>query len=213
MGMTREERKAKYYLERLLRSNGYATYAKILDRFDVNYTSDPNSVAYMLPGKGVIVINRGVDAEQASVLVRHEILHEYLKHEKRLLDSLAKKRGLNRSELEDTPLKELDDELKQQLYSNQDFNIAADYEISNRGYTEKDKDAVRAIQINSRIVSGLVTEDDHPDWVNLSVEEMYDKLAEERANQPPPVIKGILMNRGGKQVFLDPVGGVMYGKK
>ena len=213
MNMTQEERKAKGYLLRLLRTNGYPTYAKILDRFDFHYTSDPNTVAYMIPNKAVIVMNRGVDAEQASVLVRHEILHEYLRHEQRLLDSLARKRGLDRAALNGTPLAELDDELKRQLYSNQDFNIAADYEISNRGYTEKDKDAVRAIQINGRIVSGLVTEDDHPDWVDLTVEEMYDKLAEERQNQPPPVIKGVLTTHNGKPVFIDPMGGVIYGKR
>lgn len=213
MNMTQEERKAKDYLLRLLRTNGYPTYAKILDRFDFHYTSDPNTVAYMIPNKAVIVMNRGVDAEQASVLVRHEILHEYLRHEQRLLDSLARKRGLDRAALSDTPLAELDAELKRQLYSNQDFNIAADYEISNRGYTEKDKDAVRAIQINGRIVSGLVTEDDHPDWVDLTVEEMYDKLAEERRNQPPPVIKGVFTTHNGKPVFIDPMGGVIYGKR
>ena len=59
MGMTREVRKAKAYLSRLLKSNGYPTYAKILGKFDVNYTNDPNTVAYMEPGKGKIVINRG----------------------------------------------------------------------------------------------------------------------------------------------------------
>lgn len=123
MNMTQEERKAKGYLIRLLRTNGYPTYAKILDRFDFHYTSDPNAVAYMIPNKAVVVMNRGVDAEQASVLVRHEILHEYLRHEQRLLDSLARKRGLDRAALSDTPLAELDAELKRQLYSNQDFNI------------------------------------------------------------------------------------------
>lgn len=209
MGMTREERKAKSYLMRLLRTNGYPTYAKILDRFDLNYTSDPNSIAYMLPGKGVIVINRAVDARQASVLVRHEILHEYLKHEKRLLDHLAKKEGIDRNTLTDIPLEDIDKELKKKLYKNDMFNIAADYEISNRGYTERDKDDVRAIQINGRILSGLVTEDDHADWTEMSVEEMYDLLEQEKQSQEDEPIMGVFENG----YFIDPFGGVVYGKK
>ena len=183
MGMTKEERRAKDYLCHLLKTNGYPTYAKILDKFDVNYTSDPNTVAYMEPGKGRIVMNRGLDAKQASVIVRHEILHEHLKHEKRLLNNLARKRGLDRDKLDDMSLADLDKELKQELYGDQTFNIAADYEISNRGYTEDDKDDIRNILLNGQILTGLVTEDDHPDWVDLSVEEMYDKLREDRQNQ------------------------------
>ncbi len=218
MGMTREERKAKAYLQRLLRTNGYPTYAKILEKFDVNYTSDPNAVAYMEPSTGRIVINRELDSRQASVIVRHEILHNYLKHEKRLLDSLARKRGLDRKELEGTALEDLDKELKRQLYRNSNFNIAADYEISNRGYTEKDKDDVRAIQIGGRIVSGLVTEDKHPDWTELSVEEMYDKIEQEMEDakknadmdDEDDYIKGLLVN---PETFVDPFNKVVYNKK
>ena len=214
MSMTREERKAKAYLQRLLRTNGYPTYAKILDRFDVNYTSDPGAIAYMVPNEGKIVINRGLDSRQASVTVRHEILHEYLKHEKRLLDHLAKRKGIDRSALEDAALKDLDNELKKQLYSSDVFNYAADYEISNRGYTEKDKDDIRSIIFNGRVVSGLVTEDDHPDWVEMSVEEMYDALEKERKEAEKAAldtpIKGFMSPDGN--FFVDPVKGVMYGK-
>lgn len=210
MSMTREERKAKSYLVRLLRTNGYPTYAKILDRFDLNYTNDPNAIAYMLPGKGVIVINRAVDARQASVLVRHEILHEYLRHEKRLLDHLAQRKGIDRDALDEISLEDLDKDLKKILYRNSVFNIAADYEISNRGYTDKDKDDVRAIQINGRILSGLVTEDDHADWTEMSVEEMYD-LVEAEYLQQAQVINGFFNDDGSG--FIDPFGGVIYGKK
>ena len=210
MGMTAEERKAKHYLRQLLNSQGYPTYARILDKFDVNYTNNPNVVAYMEPNKGRIVLNRGVDARQASVLTRHEILHEYLKHEKRLLDELARQHGINKNELDDIALNELETELKQELYGDDTFNIAADYEISNRGYTERDKDDVRAITLNGRILSGLVTEDDHPDWVELSVEEMFDKLKKEKGKIKPEDLeyKGFLID---ETTFIDPVTGVAYG--
>ena len=207
--MTREERRAKDYLMHLLRSNGYPTYARILDKFDINYTSDPNTVAYMEPGKGRIVMNRGLEARQASVIVRHEILHEHLKHEMRLLNNLARKRGIDRKALEGIPLEDLDKELKKELYGDQTFNIAADYEISNKGYTDRDKRDVRGILINGRIVSGLVTEDQHPDWVDKTVEQMYDLLEEEREYQRNQPIPAVFID---DTTFLDPFTGVTYGK-
>jgi len=55
---------------------------------------------------------------------------------------------------------------------------------------------------------GLVTEDEHPDWVNLSVEEMYKRLREEAKNQEKKPIQGSLANG----VFVS-VDGRRYGKK
>ena len=62
-------------------------------------------------------------------------------------------------------------------------NIAGDYEISNRGYTEQDKRIARSIMLNGKVLSGLVTEDQHPDWVDLSFEEMYDRLASDMSQE------------------------------
>ena len=42
----------------------------------------------MEPGKGRIVVNETLDEKQISTVVRHEILHEYLKHERRYVQSL-----------------------------------------------------------------------------------------------------------------------------
>lgn len=206
MSMTREEKAAKYWISRVLSSNGYPTYAKIFSNFDFNFTNDPGVVAYMEPKKGRIVANRGLDENQICVLIRHEILHDYLQHEKRLLDKLARDNNLNPDELDDLTIADL----KKDLYKNQDFNIAADYEISNRGYTEKDKDIVRKINLNGRILSGLVTEDDHPDWVDLSVEDMFDKIRKEKQQMKPEdnIIMGALSPNGDVFVGID---GVVYG--
>lgn len=207
MSMTREEKAAKHYLSRLLASDGYPTYAKIFSNFDLHLTNDPGVIAYMEPNKGIITINRGLDEHQASVTIRHEILHDYLQHEKRLLDKLAKDRGIDPDDLDDLTI----DDLRKDLYSNADFNIAADYEISNRGYTEKDKKNIRNININGRILSGLVTEDEHPDWVDLSVEEMFEKLRKEKQKMKPDdngVIMGALLSDGNTFVSVD---GVVYG--
>lgn len=159
MAVTREEYLAKKQIMDKLAKEGYPTYAQLLDLFDLNLTNDPNVVGFMVPNKGVIVLNRNLDIDQVSTIVRHEILHEYLSHALRMERHLGKEAYDKRS----PSIHDL-------------INIAADYEISNRGYTEKDKNIIRAIKLNGKVLHGLVTEDDHPDWVDWSVEEMYDEL-------------------------------------
>lgn len=172
MAMTFREECAKREILKQLAKEGYKSYAKLLDLFEVNTTKDNSVVAYMVPDKGKIVVNEGLDIEQVSMVIRHEILHQYLDHHNRLIKHLAKQAGLDYDTLSEMDL----NELQNKLYSNQIFNIAGDYEISNRGYTEADKKTARNLYLNGQIVQGLVTELDHPDWVDLSVEEMYDRL-------------------------------------
>lgn len=152
---------AREQLIKKLRSQGYATYARILSLFDVYLTEDPNIVAYMIPNKATIAINKNLNIDQVSTIVRHEILHEYFNHQVRELN-LLKKRNLN-----------VNDQLAQLS------NIAGDYDISNRGYTDADKVTARAIILGDQVLQGLVTEDQHPDWVDLSYEDMLDKLIDQ----------------------------------
>lgn len=202
MGMTKKEKASKMWIIKKLVREGYVTYAKLFENFDLNITNNPGVIAYMEPGRGRIVINSELDEDQVSVAIRHEILHEFLKHEKRLITNLAKKFNLDPEKLLDKDL----EFLRSKLYSTSDFNIAADYEISNRAYTDKDKEAIRNINLGGRILSGLVTEDQHPDWVDLTVEEMYDKLVDMKKNTPNK-IKGVLLNQSR---FMSE-SGVMYG--
>ena len=175
--MTKEEKQAHAYIRALLKTQRYRPYAKLFDEFDFNYTDDPGVIAYMRPDKGVIVVNRALDEFQISTTIRHEILHQYLEHEKRLLHHLAVKKGMRADAFDDVPLNAVERAIvHMDLYSDDIFNRAADYEISNRGYTPEDKDHIRRIEMNGQILRGLVTDDDHPDWVDLSVEEMFDKL-------------------------------------
>ena len=155
MAITKREYYAKKQIMDILAKEGHKTYAELLDYFDLNLTKDPNVIAYMIPDKAVIVINENLDIAQASTIVRHEILHEYLSHAARM----AKHLGQDAYDKRSSSLHQL-------------INIAADYEISNRGYTEHDKNICR--QLNA-----LVTEDDHEDWAELSFEEMFDKLNQE----------------------------------
>ena len=207
--MTLQEKRIKLKLLEILAAEGFMTYARILrdpameireiseDEFQA---SGGGSIAYMEPGKGRIHIYPGLLYSQVSVLVRHEILHEYLRHEQRLIDHLGKKHKELADDISNLPVEELEEALKNELYSTKEHtgsysiaNIAGDYEIS-RYYTAADKDTIRNIIINGRAVRGLIVEDDHPDWVGLSVEELYDKVLEEenklKSEMPDPPKEG-----------------------
>lgn len=177
--MTREERATREALADRLAEQGYVTYSELFSLFDLNITYDPTTIGYMIPNKGTIVLNGTLKPQTMMLVIRHEILHEYLTHEKRLIDHVAKKHGLDPDDLDDVSL----EDIKNEIYKDSNFNIAGDYEISNRGYTEQDKQDIKNIELNGQIVSGLVTEDEHPDWVDLPLEDMYDNLVDELNKQ------------------------------
>ena len=158
---------AKRQIIRKLNEQGYPSYARLLDLFDVYLTDDPGVVGYMLPGKAAITLNKGLSINQVSTIVRHEILHEYFTHHERT--------------------QKFDKEHPDLLPLGSDHeasNIAGDYEISNRGYTDADKNIARNIIMgegeNQKILRGLVTEDQYPGWENMTFEELYEKILEER---------------------------------
>ena len=196
MIMLKNERNAKAAIMQFLAKQGYPRYASLLSYFDVNLTSDPNTIAYVENDRARIVINKYLSLEQVSVVVRHELLHRWLRHAYRAEKHVGK------------------DAWDKRTYGDhQIFNIAADYEISNRGYTDEDKKYVRNIEINDPSLSrternrrGLVTEDDHPEWVNLSMEEMMDKLNEVRENNEQ-VLKDFLQALKDAGVDLDNLSG------
>ena len=157
---------AKSKLIYTLREQGYPTYARLLDYFDVYITDDPNVVGYMVPRKAKIVLNGDLDMEQVSTVVRHEILHEFLTHMERN-DAFHRLHGASDGKLgKYIPVHELS-------------NIAGDFEISNLGYTDADKREMKRLKLNGQRLQGLVTEIDRPGWENLTYEEMYQKLLDE----------------------------------
>ena len=161
------DQEARDALTDILRKQGYATYARILQLFDFYYTDDDDVIAYMIPQKAAIVMNEKVrDEDSASVLVRHEILHEYLTH-------MERQQAFDAAHPELNPPKQ----------GNKLANIAGDFEISNRGYTDKDKMTVRSIMLGDRVLSGLVTEDHNKDWANMTFEEMYEELLKMRKEE------------------------------
>lgn len=155
---------AKAQIINLLRKQGYPTYARLVDLFDIYLTDDPEVIGYMVPGKAKIVLNKDLNIDQVSTIVRHEVLHEYLTHGPRQ----------QRFDKEHP-------ELNPHLAPHEISNIAADFEISNKGYTNADKANIRSIKLNNKVLRGLVTEDEHEDWADLTYEEMYQKLLEQDA--------------------------------
>lgn len=162
---------AKRKIIQILGEQGYATYARLLNLFDVYLTDDPEVVAYMIPGKAKIVVNKGLDSDQVSMVVRHEILHEFLTHKQR----------------EDKFHNDHPDLMR----DHQASNIAGDFEISNRGYTDADKKTAKNLKLNDKTIQGLVTELDEPGWENKSFEEMYELLLQ-RMEQTKQKFKNFL---------------------
>ena len=189
MGMTNYEKLAKKQIIKRLLNDGYPKYAKLLDGrdldtgkkidkgFDINLTKQKGVTAYVDMNNARIVINQGFHEKDISVVIRHELLHSFLKHQKRLLDHVARSRGLDPDELDNLTM----EELINYIYSpSSPFNVVADFEISNVGYTDKDKDTIRNLILDGETISGLVTEDHHKDWTELSLEDMWDKAMDER---------------------------------
>ena len=143
----------------LLGTEGYATYARRLKNIDFHvayyYKGSYCSAAFMSPKDMCIVVNPGfiVDMmkdgpifKQLSVIVRHELLHFLLCHEKRFFDYLKK----------------TDPEFAK-TYKRVDMhtlaNFAMDYELGNYGYDDYDKKVIKQLSLNGQVISGLLSED------------------------------------------------------
>lgn len=170
--MTQEEQDYHDEMTEFMGKQGYGSYAVLFSKYGLHLTSDRDVIAFINARDGFITINRHlVSKRQVSTFLRHEMLHQYLKH----LDRKMKYLGLH-DLVDNASLHELS-------------NIAGDYDISNQSHTESDKANMRAMQRRMpgedlEILTGLVTEDDHPDWVDLTFEEMFDKLIQNPPAKP-----------------------------
>ena len=188
-GMSARDKLIKEQLIEYLIDTGYGTYARRLREFDVYVGEMVNGVlietAAMFPKTGDIAINPGffelADEEQAwkqlSVIIRHEMLHYLLVHEKRFVDHLV----------ETDPNFE---ETYGKAETHTIANYAMDWELSDIGYDEYDKEVVRLMTLNGKIIRGLILSDDHPEWVNKPMEELFELVKKEveegRIKLPPP---------------------------
>jgi hypothetical protein len=190
--MSPRDKLVKEKLIEHLISQGYGTYAKRLKEFDVIvadiFNGVPIEVAAMFPYSGEIIINPGFfddpDEEHAlnqlSVVIRHELLHFLLTHEQRLVDHLKATDPKFEETYGDPSIHQI-------------ANYAMDWELSDIGYDEHDKEVVRVMQLNGEVIGGLILSDDHPEWINKPMEELFDLIRDEIKKgkmQPPPPPKG-----------------------
>lgn len=151
----------------LLGSEGYATYARRLKNIDFHvayyYKGSYCSAAFMSPKDMCIVVNPGfvVDMmkdgpifKQLSVVVRHELLHFLLCHEKRFLDYLKKT---------DPEFAKTYDRVDMHTLA----NFAMDYELGNYGYDDYDKKVIKQMTLNGQVISGLLSEDVRNDTTSV----------------------------------------------
>lgn len=177
--MTKKEQALKKRLIALLKDDGrghkHAKYAERLADFDVKIVPlgmEPSTAAISFD-EGVIYINEGFLTDpntffQLNVLMRHEMAHNLLMHQVRLAHTIEAKYGNEGA----TRIK-----LSASLHSL--MNIIEDFEISNTRYTDADKQIVRNMYLNGRLIGGLVTEDMRKDWEKLPLEQMYAELSKE----------------------------------
>ena len=168
--MNGRDKQVKEMIIDMLINEGYGTYAKRLKEFEFIvadfYGGTYIPVAAMFPQLGCIVINTGfLDDEetfkQLSVIVRHELLHFLLMHEKRLYDHLK----ATDPDFEESYKKASIHEIA---------NYAMDWELSERGYDDHDKDVVRNMTLNGRVCAGLILSDQHPEWLGKPMEEIFE---------------------------------------
>ena len=173
--MTKRESKLKDALISMLRDDGkghrHAKFAERLKDFIVKIVAirdDPEMTAAINFDDGIIYISEGFLTSkslfyQLNVLMRHELGHYLLMHQIRMLRKLVDKYG---------------DEAKNSLSMSHKWhdlmNILEDFEISHKLYTKEDEETVRHMILNGKWIGGLLTVDQMKNWVNMSVEEMYD---------------------------------------
>ena len=191
--MSPRDKLVKEKLIEHLIDNGYGTYAKRLKEFEVIvadiFNGVPIEVAAMFPYSGEIVINSGFlddpneahAMDQLSVIIRHELLHFLLTHEQRLVDHLKATDPDFARTYQDPSIHQI-------------ANYAMDWELSDVGYDEHDKEVVRVMQLNGEVIGGLILSDDHPEWINKPMEELFELVRDEikkgKMKLPPPTDPG-----------------------
>lgn len=180
--MSKKEQKLKKRLIELLKDDGkghkYPKFAKRLEAFDVNIvylSDDPNFTAAISFDEGKIYISEGFLQNeelfyQLNVLMRHELAHNLMMHQIRMLNKFKK---------------EIADDLEYSKHISNSrslhelVNWLEDFEISNKRYTDEDKKIVRNMILNGKLIGGLVTEEHREAWKDATLEEMYDAWSEE----------------------------------
>jgi hypothetical protein len=178
--MTDRERKVKKALCQLLIDKGHRKYAERFWKLDFNIIDSkkhPDFTAAISFDEATVFISDGFLGSgqgifnQLDVLLRHELAHNLMMHQIRLM-YVFKKLHANDPD-------EAYEHIRYSASLHDILNIIEDFEISNKRYTAADKKIVRTMQLNGQLISGLVTEDHRGGWAKMPLEAMYDELSKE----------------------------------
>ena len=179
---TGKELQLKMGLIKLLRDKHHAAYAERLKYLDViivplsedeNFTAAVSfETAEVYVGEGFLIAFASENwtiFDQLDVVLRHEIAHNLLMHQIRMLDKF-----IEYYDVDEETAKHIQHSSLHEL-----LNIIEDFEISNTRYTDTDKEIMRNIILNGKEIHCLVTEDHNEDWAEMSLEEMFHALTQE----------------------------------
>jgi hypothetical protein len=178
--MTDRERKVKKALCQLLIDKGHRKYAERFWKLDFNVIDSkkhPDFTAAISFDEATVFISDGFLGSgqgifnQLDVLLRHELAHNLMMHQIRLM-YVFKKIHANDPD-------EAYEHIRYSASLHKILNIIEDFEISNKRYTSADKKIVQAMMLNGRVIGGLITEEHRQGWMNMSLESMYEELSRE----------------------------------
>jgi len=177
--MTGRERQVKKALCQLLIDKGHRKYAERFWKLDFNIIDSkkhPDFTAAISFDDATVFISDGFLGSgegifnQLDVLMRHEMAHNLMMHQIRMMYVFKKLHAHDPDEAYE--------HIKYSSTLHNLLNIIEDFEISNKRYSATDKQIVRNMMLNGEIIGGLVTED-HRGWDKMSLEQMYEELSKE----------------------------------
>lgn len=178
--MTDRERKTKKALCQLLINKGHRKYAERFWKFDFNIIDSkrhPDFTAAISFDEATVFISDGFLGtseaifNQLDVLLRHELAHNLMMHQIRLMHVFKR---LHKNDPD-----EAYEHISYSASLHNILNIIEDFEISNKRYTSADKKIVKAMSLNGKVISGLITEEHRQNWANMPLEAMYNELSNE----------------------------------
>lgn len=178
--MTGRERKVKKALCQLLIKKGHRKYAERFWKFDFNIIDSkkhPDFTAAISFDEATVFISDGFLGtseaifNQLDVLLRHELAHNLMMHQIRLMYVFKRLHKNNPDEAYE--------HISYSASLHHILNIIEDFEISNKRYTDADKKIVKAMTLNGKVISGLITEEHRTNWATMPLEAMYNELSNE----------------------------------
>ena len=188
--MTDSEQEIKDVLINVVLAPKHPVFAEALIDYDLHFTDDPRVTARMFPAKALIELNINLDdPDVISCLIRHELAHFILQHEKNGIKWLAGKYGINTKHMKKSEYKWL----KQKLYTETfvpgisvfddtdvrkrsggyglvtAMNVASDWHLSGIVYDSDDE----KIQMN---LGGLILQLDHPEMKDMTYFQILDEV-------------------------------------